>query len=275
MQQTVLITGANGFLAQAVRASLPSDWRSVPLVRPGTSNLPDGSADGFDSVASTAAKLGQVHTVFHLAACIPPDYDLPNLDLLKANVDLVSDLVQAYPDARHVYASSVAVYGKPVQLPLTIDSPGHAVSRYGLSKLAGECVVRQAASHAVIRFASIIGPGMRAGSFIPAAVAGARTGCIRLRGEGTRKQNYVDVRDAARMCVTAATLGTSLIGHGIGERSYTNLEVATLLADMTGASVVKEGVDNSPSYEYSNDAFSVGMTHRTSLRDTLARMLAA
>lgn len=275
MQQTILITGANGFLARAVAARLPADWQSFALVRPGTSSLRDQYIRTFDSSSDLSHSVRHIDTIFHLAACIPRDYDLPDLDLLSVNVDLPSRLVAAYPRARHIYASSVAVYGIPQSLPLTIDSPGHRLSRYGLSKLAGECVARQAQSHAVIRFASIIGVGMRSGSFIPSAVQAALEGCIHVRGDGSRRQNYVDVEDAAQMCISAATMPDSLIGHGIGDCSHTNLEVANMLADLTGASVMNEGVDGSPSYDYAMDEFSRRITRRSCLKDTLARMVAA
>lgn len=275
MQQTILITGANGFLAQTVAAHLPADWQSIALIKPGTTAQASRHTRAFESCADLSRSIQRIDTVFHLAACIPRDYNQPNPELLSVNVDLVSRLIAEYPQARHVYASSVAVYGIPQSLPLTVDSSGHQVSRYGLSKLAGECVARQAQNHAVIRFASIIGVGMRPGSFIPSAVQGARDGRIRLRGDGSRRQNYVDVQDAARMCISAATMPDSLLGHGIGERSHTNLEVASMLAEMTGASVVKEGVDSSPSYDYAGDEFSRSMVHRSSLQDTLARMIAA
>ncbi len=275
MPQTILITGANGFLARAVKARIPADRQSLALVRPGTSSIRDQYIRTFESSNDLAHSVRHIDTIFHLAACIPRDYDLPDPDLLSVNVDLPSRLVAAYPLARHIYASSVAVYGIPQSLPLTIDSPGHQISRYGLSKLAGECVTRQAQSHAVIRFTSIIGVGMRSGSFIPSAVQAALKGCIHVRGDGSRRQNYVDVEDAAQMCIDAATTPDSLIGHGIGECAHTNLEVANMLADLTGASVVKEGADNSPSYDYAMDEFSQRITHRRHLTDTLARMIAA
>lgn len=275
MRQTVLITGANGFLAQAVAAHLSVDWQSIALIKSATSNQVERHTRTFDSLADLSHAVQDLDVIFHLAACIPRDYDMPNPELLSVNVDLVSQLITRYPEARHVYASSTAVYGTPQSLPLTVSSPAHQVSRYGLSKLAGECVARQAQSHAVIRFASIIGTGMRPGSFIPSAVRAAREGCIHLRGDGSRRQNYVDVRDAARMCVSAATMSDSLLGHGVGERSYTNLEVATMLADMTGASIVRKCVDSSPSYDYAEDEFSRRILHRRHLRETLSWMVDA
>ncbi|HET6430803.1 NAD(P)-dependent oxidoreductase [Dyella sp.] len=272
--QRALITGANGFLAQTLLAALPADYQAFALVRAQPA-AHTRAIRTFDSLDVLIRETPAVDVVFHLAACIPPDHDKPNAELLRSNVDLVSRLVQAYPEARHVYASSVAVYGTPASLPVALDAAPIGASRYGLAKLAGECVARQAASHAAIRFASIIGTGMRPGSFIPAAVAGAKAGRIMLRGDGTRLQNYVDVGDAAHMCLLAASMPGSFVGHGIGERSHSNLEVAKLLADLTGASVVKEGVDHSPSFEYAQDTFSRSVTTRVSLKETLARMIAA
>ncbi len=270
----LLVTGANGFLGRAVAAMLPASWDAVALLRCSSQD----ASPGFSVVAASIEELQRcvrdLDCVLHLAACIPPDPDNPDPELRRVNIDLVSRLAEAYPEARHVHASSVSVYGVPKTLPLTATSEFRQASRYGLSKLAGECIVRQLPQHAVIRFSSIIGKGMRPDSFVPAAVAAARAGSIQLHGNGQRLQNYVDVRDAARMCLRAIERDDCFVTLGISPRSYSNLEVAQLLRSITSAAIIHAGSDCSPSYAYAlEDAVDLGPCTHT-LADTLAGMVA-
>lgn len=114
---------------------------------------------------------------------------------------------------------------------------------------------------------------MKAGSFIPTAVSAARTGKIHLLGNGERLQNYLDIDVAALMCLRAATSTKSFVALGVGERSYSNNEVATILAELTGASIVREGDDQSPSYVYEfRDAVDIGQP-LVSLKKSLGKMV--
>lgn len=279
MQSNVLlITGANGFLARAVVRQIYNDcqmysnWQLTALVRPGTSTHSHFHTT-HESVDNLISDLDRVDVVMHLAACIPSPISAAPPELMPVNVDLVAKLVHAYPDARHVLASSVSIFGVPVSLPLVIDSPPCQPTEYGLSKLAAECLVRKMPQHAVIRFSSLIGVGMKVGSFIPSVVSAARAGKIHLLGNGERLQNYLDIDDAALMCLQAAICKKSFVALGIGERSYSNNEVVSILAELTGASIVREGDDHSPSYVYEfRDSIDLGK-RRVNLKESLEKMV--
>lgn len=268
----LLITGANGFLARAVARQAFADWQLVALIRPGTSPSSRFHAT-YESVENLIADLERVDVVMHLAACIPSSPDAAPPELFPVNRDIVEKLVQAYPDSRHVLASSVSVYGAPISLPLTIYSPPNQPNPYGLSKLAAEKLVCQMPQHAIIRFSSLIGGGMKVGSFIPTIVSAACSGKIHLLGDGERLQNYLDIDDAALMCLRAAITKKSFVALGIGERSYSNNQVASILAELTGASIVREGDDHSPSFVYDfRESIDLKKRH-VSLKETLERMV--
>jgi UDP-glucose 4-epimerase len=272
--QNVLITGANGFLARAVGRRLPATWRATALVRPGTrTTLP--AFDGVHDALAGLATAGPIDTVLHLAARIPDRTDPEPADLRAVNVGLVEQLVAMYPAARHVLASSVSVFGVPGSLPLTVASPPRNASPYGLSKLDAERVVRAAPRHAMLRFSSLIGVGMKTGSFVPAAVAGARRGAIHLLGDGQRLQNYLDIDEAAAMCVQAATSTRSFLALAVSGRSHSNLDVAQILSELTGAAIVFEGADASPSFVYDTEGATDVGTASKPLRQTLAEMVKA
>jgi UDP-glucose 4-epimerase len=271
-RKVLVITGANGFLARSVISQLDSDWQLVALIRPGT--LPSSRFyAAHESVDTLVANVSHIDVVMHLAACIPSPLEAAHQALIPVNVNLVAELIQAFPNARHVLASSVAVFGVPDSLPLTMDSPLNASNAYALSKLSAENLVRKLPQHAVIRFSSLIGCGMKVGSFIPAVVSAARAGKICLRGSGERLQNYLDINDAGLMCIRAATISKSFMTLGIGEKSYSNNEVASILSGLTGAAIIREGNDFSPSYVYEFNNSVQLVQEYISLKESLGKMV--
>lgn len=251
MSTTILITGAHGFLARMIASQAPPEWRLIGLVRPGSGAE---AASGFehlyrspDAVAGSGA---QVDAVLHLAACIPRDMRQVDPQLVAVNVELPAQLIRHLPAARHVLASSVSVYPPPPSLPVSIASPTLPTTPYGWSKLAAEYLVRTTASHAVLRLSSIIGRDMRDGPFIPSAIAAAMTGTITVYGDGSRTQDYIDVRDAARMCIAAVQRTDSFVTLAVSGQAHSNAQVANALSRLTGATIRFAGEDLSTSYAY-------------------------
>jgi nucleoside-diphosphate-sugar epimerase len=114
---------------------------------------------------------------------------------------------------------------------------------------------------------------MKVGSFIPAIVAAAKHGRIRLLGDGKRRQNYLNIEVAAAMCLQAAASCDNIVALGVDQRSYSNREVADMLAALTGAEIVHEGEDTSPSYLYdATHAMDSGVIHMD-LRECLQKMV--
>lgn len=191
--------------------------------------------------------------VFHLAAYIPyGNQDTETAELLAANVGLTLRLCQKFPSARFVYASSVSVYSDTDSERLTEVSPLaiNTLGAYAATKLAGELIVRQAASFAVVRFSSIFGPGMTAKTFLPliidAALSRAR---ITLFGSGTRRQNYVYNEDAAALLLAVAESANNGLLLGVAPEGPTNQEVAETVARFVPGTVIEyKGEDNSRSY---------------------------
>ena len=244
----LLVTGANGFLGRALQPLLPPAWDVAALLRvPAASG---GYPRGYASIGQLLAGEQGFDAVLHLAAQIAVPAAGPT-GYLAANVGLPSTLVQAYPDARHVLASSVSVFGGIDALPVTMRTPCSPEHPYGRSKLAGEHVVAMAPSHAIVRFSSLLGRGMQANTFVPRIIADARSHRrITLLGTGERLQNYLDVRDAAAMCLRALEATGNFATLGIGARAWSNREVAAMVASRLGAGVVSAGSDPTRSCDY-------------------------
>lgn len=253
MEKTVVITGANGFLASHLRALLHNSqgFRFCAISRTLTSNTSLYEAV-YPSVNAFIEAGEQADMIYFLSAYIPyGHFNEANSELFEANAAQVHQLAKAYPNARIVYASSVSVYGSSTVSPITETTAYQSPNYYGQSKLAGEAACSGFRSHAIIRFTSLIGATMQRGTFIPSIIDCAKqTKEIRLLGDGSRMQSYIDVRDAANICMLAMQIDWSGVLLGVGRNAKSNKEIAEIIAPMLSASIVYEGSDTSASFNY-------------------------
>jgi UDP-glucose 4-epimerase len=147
--------------------------------------------------------------VFHLAtaAYVPPSVEDPVTDLQKNVATTISVFEAARrcsPPPLVVLASSAAVYGEAVLLPMNEDHPLNPISPYGVSKLAAEHYLAfYSRVHSVraiaIRMFSLYGPGQRKQvvyDLISKALSGENPLTVLGSPEATR--DFVYVADAAR-----------------------------------------------------------------------------
>jgi nucleoside-diphosphate-sugar epimerase len=251
MNNNILVVGPNGFLASQLIARL-RNWPHHRIIALGTNS---DSIHQLDAVYSDLKRLNadfpEIHVIYLLGSFIPYGmFDVPNSLFVKSNIHLVAELSLLYPNSRIIFSSSVSVYGHPIELPLKIGSPFSRPDLYGLSKIAGEAIIKNHTSYAIIRFSSIVGRGMSSISMIPKMINASRNGKITVLGNGERLQNYIDVRDAVDICLKAASMDIQMIVLGVGERSYSNAEVAKFIQSFTGADIESTGYDTSPSFVY-------------------------
>jgi len=124
-----------------------------------------------------------------------------------------------------IYLSSAAVYGEPVNPPISEMHPMNPISPYGLSKLIGEEVVRfyskYGLKHVILRLFNVYGPGQSkayAGvvtRFIERAVKGLPP-IIYGNGEQTRDFIHVnDVSEAIKQTIERSVVNETFnIGSG-------------------------------------------------------------
>jgi UDP-glucose 4-epimerase len=272
----VLITGSRGFLGGYLKSLLHAE--SVEVIELQRPNAERKGHNVFFSVSELVNVYSGFDVIFHLAAFIP--YAAMNKEdeqLQRVNVELTRELLFAFPQVRFVFASSVAVYGACRDQPIVVDSLPIDANSYGFSKAAAEGLVRQMKSFAIVRFASIIGPGMKPVSMIPAMILQAKLSRkITVYGDGSRMQNYVDVRDAAVLLKLAAAATENILTLGVSTVEYSNLQVAKLIAHATGADVVLEGSDSTIGNRYDDRAMHehLGFQPKFDLIDTIHDIIA-
>jgi nucleoside-diphosphate-sugar epimerase len=256
MKNKSLIIGANGFLANEL-AQILSETENLHGVFRSQINANRENCFQAQYLSSDLETIpNDFDTVYLLASFIPySGMNKPDVRFIETNIDLVSRTVKHFTNCRLIFASSVAVYGNNLNAPLTESSNFCMPSLYGLSKIAGEAIVQNHKNFAVVRFSSIYGKNMNRNTFLPKITDAATfEKKVILYGDGSRRQDYLYVEDAANFCIAAAQSNENAIFLGANGKSVSNLEAALMLKKyLPDTEIQFHGVDNSPSFVYEND----------------------
>jgi UDP-glucose 4-epimerase len=196
--------------------------------------------------------------------------------LTQANISLTEHLASHYPQARWVFSSTVAIYGTNPPRPVTTSALISPDSHYAASKWEAERIIEKLPDRAIIRFSSIIGSGMKPNSLIPIWIQQAQTTRqILIWGKGTRTQNYIDVRDAAKFVHLLALSSWQGVTLGISPDHYTNVEVAGLIGRKMNAQLVHTIAPDEVGalYEDRSTHDTLGFETEFSISDTIEDML--
>jgi len=171
----------------------------------------------------------KIDTCIHLAARVSVPYSLENpADVIDVNVKGTLEVLEACAQnvvKNFIFASSAAIYGNPIKLPLSEEYPAQPLSPYGASKAAGEALVssyrhskgiRNAVS---LRIFNVYGQGQNP------AYAGVITSFARrlecsqaplIYGDGNQTRDFVHVNDVVDCIILAAE---TQIKHKIPKKS--------------------------------------------------------
>lgn len=271
---SILVIGSTGFLGRSLAAGLRRTGRAFDTLDR-VPNAKSGASTAHDYRHWPEASYD---VIFLIAAYVPtPGTYVDEWALAQANVELPAEVARRYGTSRILHVSSVSVYGTTGPEPVDESGLPRNPSAYGASKRAGEAAVERAQNHCILRFSSLYGPGMKRTTFLPRIVDDARSSRrIRLHGSGERLQNYVFIDDAVGMLLTAADHSACGTFNAVASRSYSNREVAELVAGhFPGCEIVQSGVDTSSSAVYSrrrwDETFPPGP--ETPLADGIARWI--
>jgi nucleoside-diphosphate-sugar epimerase len=132
----LLLTGSRGFIGQRLTELLRLEQHSVA----------EFAGDIRDEHSYPVAT--SCDAIIHLAAVIPHRAEVAAQDFEQVNHNATRQLVQRFPAAHFVFASTADVKRTPLTL-------------YAHSKLAAEAPVRSASSHCIVRLPSVFGPHQR------------------------------------------------------------------------------------------------------------------
>ena len=259
MVNRVLVTGGAGFIgSHLVDELMNSDLDVVVL-----DDLSSGKRDNFSqhlgkpsfclvegdirNSADVKKALDGVDAVFHLAANVSVDFSVKNPLLVnEVNVDGTLNVLRESLKAgvkRFVYASSCAVYGDPVHLPIDEEHPTKPMSPYAVTKLAAEHYCRvfyevYGLETVCLRFFNVYGPRQVIGPYsgvITKFIDRLKRGeAPTIYGDGKQTRDFVFVEDVVDACLRAMRRKNcvgEVINVGTGVETSIN-KLASVLAEL-------------------------------------------
>lgn len=161
-----------------------------------------------DEVRAVLLDQGPFDAIFHCAALMGHENPSPE-ELWDSNARGTEILADAAIEAgvhKVVYLSSICVFGKPYDHPVTEDEPVCPIEPYGRSKLEGEKILAARADRLdadAIRCPTIVSAG-RLG-LVAILFEFAREGRrIYLVGDGSNRYSFIYALDLAEACLLAA-----------------------------------------------------------------------
>ncbi len=238
----VLVTGGAGFIGSWTVEKLVGEGYTVIVL----DNLSSGSKDNLYGVMD---KIEFVHgdikdtdlldklfskyrfkSVIHLAALVGVNEVADNpVEGYSVNVTGTFNLLEMcrrHGIERLVYASSAAVYGDPLYLPVNEGHTLNPKNLYGATKLAGEALVNSYSmnyglSTISLRYFNVYGPRMKGGpyagviyAFINSILEGKP---LTIYGDGLQTRDFVYVEDVAEanlIALESNATGSYNIGSG-------------------------------------------------------------
>lgn len=253
--EKALVTGGAGFIGSHIAWKLRKAGMEVSVIDDlsmGTlENLPSGVEFHHGSILDAAAMkkaLKGVDIVFHNAAkvSIRNSFDDIYGDTETNVLGTVNCLRESGKAGirKFIFASSMAVYGERVSLPVAEDGALEPISPYGAGKLAAEAYVRQMSKYygfesVVLRYFNTYGPGQTLTPyvgvitiFINSLLEGRPPMVF---GSGEQVRDFVYVGDVAEANILAMKSPMSGITVNVGTGRGTSVnEIASLLISRLG-----------------------------------------
>ncbi len=243
----VFVTGANGFVGHWIVNVLK---RKYYIIGSGTKRTAtyDESLDeyipwdlGHEPVPEILSEQ-KIDIIVHCAAS--KDMNDQSESLIYANCMGTYRIFQLAVTCRCkkiIFISGLPVIGIPMDGIIDDSGEMNPQSVYHATKAAGELIMNQAGRYGTevinLRVPSPVGPDMPVKSIVPIFIKKALDGEeLTIVGKGTRKQNYLDVRDLGyaveQLLEQHGIDGTFNIGAG---KTISNIELARLCVELTGS----------------------------------------
>lgn len=256
----VLVTGGSGFIGSHIVSALLNEGAQVRILDSrkakfdySNSAVEEISGDITDSSVLTSALSG-IDAVIHLAALVSVQGSIENPALNEeVNNTAVKRLLQACSQAGvsgMVFASSAAIYGDPIHLPIAEDHPLNPMSPYGEAKSSADLLVRESSTTpaCALRLFNVFGPGQSDNSPYSGVVALFRRKSLAgqdltVFGDGGATRDFVHVSDVGSAFLLAVESlleeGSSSAISGMAFNVCTGvatsiLQVAQLCSELAG-----------------------------------------
>lgn len=256
----VLVTGGAGFIGSHLVRRLVAEGFQVTVLDNLSSgnlgnlscvsdrvNFVEGDVRNPDVVEESA---NDAEAVVHLAALIDvaESVEKPHL-YVDVNVSGTLNVLEAAKKAEvFVFASSAAVYGEPLSLPIEELHPLAPLSPYGATKVAGEALVQSYARMrgfrpVILRIFNVYGPKQSkayAGVVFEFAKRVLRDEPPIIYGDGEQTRDFIYVDDVVECLVTVIKNRRARGVYNVGSGKAVSIgELARTVAEVLGKPYLK------------------------------------
>jgi UDP-glucose 4-epimerase len=252
----ILVTGGFGFVGSELTKTLAP--KNEVTVLGSTSNI-SSLADIRDKITvvnkdirdETITKhFGDIQYVFHQAARVTlPDSSIKaprqDADINILGTLTVLDACRKNDVSKVIFASSSAVYGEPVRVPIQEDNPLTPVTPYGLSKKTCEEYIQMYHDNYGLEFAILRPFNIYGENQSPNAVLARFINLIRNKkpikifGDGSTTRDYIHVKDVVGANILAGlSPSTGIFNVGTGIETSMN-DLVGILKEVCGEFDVK------------------------------------
>ncbi|WP_394188048.1 NAD-dependent epimerase/dehydratase family protein [Paenisporosarcina quisquiliarum] len=219
----ILLTGGAGFIGSHIaEALLEANYEVIivdNLITGNEENIPSGAKFYNRDICLSIDDifvLEKPDYVIHQAAQVSVGKSLESpIDDAQINILATINLLDAcvkYKIKKFIFASTAAVYGNPLYLPIDESHPTKPISFYGLSKCTSELYIKLyselfALPYSILRYANVYGPRQNANgeagviAIFAEKIINAKT--LRIYGDGLQTRDFIFVKDVAKANVAA------------------------------------------------------------------------
>jgi UDP-glucose 4-epimerase len=236
----IVLTGGAGYLGQNCLAALREGGHEVlPVDRVRRTGITTLDVSNREKTEALFRRV-RPELVLHLAAIasVPRCEDDPP-ECWRHNIGGTLSVAEAARRAgsRMVFFSSAAVYGHPERLPTPVTEPVRPTNLYGVSKAAGEFVVRaRCPDSVVLRLFNVYGGACERSYVIPDVIRKVQEGtpALRLSGTGKETRDFLHVADLLRIVEAAREAPPGSVFNAGSGRTIRIEELAREIAELMG-----------------------------------------
>jgi len=232
----VLVTGGAGFIGTELCRALLNDGHHVTVLDVTKSPL-EGVRTVICDITDSQLREGSIwkdiDVCYHLAAMANVnDCRFFRDKAFEVNLYGTFNIAEACRknNILMIFASTACVYGNTPQHPSSEDGPTKPCDLYGVTKRAGEEIVKNLPKWLILRFGTTVGPRMRHALATWIFLNQAHNGePFTITGNGMQSRNWIYIDDLVRGCVlTLKRHIKNEIINLVGKKSYTVNEMARL-----------------------------------------------
>lgn len=236
----ILITGGSGFIGTSLCRRLSKAGHkviSLDLYNSPLSQVKTFKLDITDPKLKERKFWRKIDVCYHLAAMANVD-DCRVLRDKAFMVNLYGTYNIAEACRRNnilmIMASTACCYGNTSQHPSTEDGPTQPCDLYGVTKRAGEELVKLLSRWVILRFGTTIGPDMRSALATWIFLNQTHNGeTLTISGDGKQSRNWIYVEDLVEGCYKVIEKGVeNEVINLVGKKSYTVNQMAKLCAEI-------------------------------------------